>query len=215
MKEHTNRMLNLHRSLHGENDKLARENMKFVTILHELCRLDITEIRDALTRGKVSLASIRRSFPGLMFHGRFEIEAVDTDIVLGSDACPQKSKALLDLNDGNTRTPDRDMALVHSHALLFLNNSNPESVRAKLTVKFPGRYAVKVDRLHDHQSIEYNISKICSYLLKDRVFYNSYMRTDGYREGRYIEDGSLSFLIRSGMSDKIGISRSLIYSKDG
>lgn len=213
VREHTTRIMRLHRSLHDEDDDLARENMRFVTILHELCRLDITEIRNALTRGKISLASIRRSFAGLMFHGRFEIEAVDTETVFNSDVCPQKTRALLDLNGGNRTTPNRDMALCHSHALLFLNGNDPESVREKLTVKFPGRYAVKIDRLYENQTIEESIRKICSYLLKDRVFYNSYMRTDGCTEGKYIDESSLSFLVMSGMSDKIGIGSSLIYTK--
>lgn len=208
-------MIRLHQSLHGENDSLARENMRFVTILHELCRLDITEIRDALTRGKVSLASVRRSFPGLMFHGRFEIEAVDTETIFNSGVCPQKTRSLMDMNGGNKTTPNRDMALFHSHALLFLNGNDPETVREKLTVKFPGRYAVKVDHLYEDQPVDESVRKICSYLLKDRVFYNSYMRTDGYTKGSYIGDSSLSFLIRSGMNDKIGISSSLIYSKNG
>lgn len=213
VREHTNRMIGLHRSLYGNNDNLARNNLRFVTILHELRRLDITEIRDSLTRSKSSFTSVRRSFPGLRFEGRFEVEAVDTKVIFNSDLCPQKTRALLDLNDGNRSVANRDMALVHSHALVLLGNNNPESVRERLTAKFPGRYAVKIDKLYEDQLVEESIRKICSYLLKDRVFYNNHMRTDGYKEGRYIEDSSLSFLIRSGMSDKIGISSGLIYSK--
>lgn len=213
VRTHIGRLLALYRELHNSNEDRARENIRFVTVLHELCRPDIKEVRAGLSRGKMALAALRRSFPGLYTHGRFELEAVDTEAIFNSGTCPQKSVALQDLNGGRLIAPNRDMILFHSHFLLFLNGNDIEQVKDKLAIRFPGRYRIKVDSLFKDRSVEESIRKIGSYILKDRYFYNNHMKADGYVKGTYLRDESLSFLIRSYMSDGIGIDDCLIYSK--
>lgn len=213
VRNHTRTILKLIEEMYGGDEALARNDIRFVTVLHELCRPDIQDVKDSLGRGKRAFAGLRRSFPGLSLHGRFEFEAVDTEVIFKTNVCPQKSMALQDLNGGSRIVSDRDMILMHSHFLLFVGDNHLELVRDKMLDRFPGRYRVKIDQLHADKSVNENVDKICSYLLKDRYIYNHRFDMSGNGKRTYLRDDVLSFLIRSYMSNDIGISSSLIYSK--
>jgi hypothetical protein len=204
-------LIALHRERHGSDDLKARENLRFLTVLTALCRPDHDEVASAIDRARADLTSLRRSFPGLMIQGRFEAEVVDTDTILGSHACPQKARALRGLNGGSDITPCRDMILVHFHALVFLGGHDPEVVKDKVREKWPGPYAIKMDKLFLKVSVEDSIRKIASYMLKDRYQYNHRFETSGFTNERYLREDSLSFLIR--FSLRMGIDGMLIYSK--
>ena len=175
--------------------------------------MDIKAVKLGLSKSKNDLAGLRRSFPDLRMYGRFELEVVDTEAIFNNDNRKQKALALTDLNDGNRTMPHREMVLVHSHFLLSLGGNDPESVRNRMTIRFPGRYAIKMDQLYKDKPITESLQTIVSYMLKDRYFYNNIMDTDGYREGAYLSDEALSFMVRSYMSYDIGIDSCLIYSK--
>ncbi len=213
VRKHTGKMLGLYRRLYNSYEGEARKDIRFVTVLHELCRPDIKEVKAGIGRAKVAFAGLRRSFPGLRIEGRFELEVIDSDAIFNRKVCPQKSVALEDINGGNRTTPDRDMILLHSHFFVFLNGSNDGLVRDKFALRFPGRYRIKFGPLFENLSVEENIRKVCSYQLKNRYFLNHGFNTQGYNQGEYISIGSLSFLIRSYMSSDIGIHSSLIYTK--
>lgn len=211
VKLHSERLLALHREHHGEDEGKARANLRFLTVLNALCRPDPVEVREAMGKVRADLTSLRRSFPGLLIQGRFEAEIVDTETILGSHACPQKGRALRELNGGSDITPCRDMVLLHFHALVFLNGHNPDAVKDKLREKWPTPYAVKMDSLFRDKPIDSSIRKIGSYMLKDRYQYNHQMQTNGFIDERYLNNSSLSFLVRLGLD--LGIDGFLIYSK--
>lgn len=206
-------MLGLYRDLYNSCEDQAREDIRFVTILHELSGPDIKEVKAGIGRAKIAFAGLRRSFPGLRIEGRFELEVIDTDKIFNTKVCPQKSAALEDLNGGNRKTPNRYRLLIHSHLFLFLNGNDSTLVRDKFAARFPGRYRIKFGPLFEDLSVEENIRRVCSYLLKDRYFLNNGFDTKGYNQGEYIPSEILSFLIRSYMSTDIGIHSSLIYTK--
>jgi hypothetical protein len=61
----TQKVLDVYRDLYGDDEAKGRKNVYFATILNELCELEPEQIKDALSRGKRSLAALRRSFDGL------------------------------------------------------------------------------------------------------------------------------------------------------
>lgn len=213
VRKHTGRMLGLYRDLYNSCEDQARKDIRFVTVLHELCGPDIKEVKAGIGRAKVAFAGLRRSFPGLRIEGRFELEVIDTDKIFNTNICPQKSVALADLNGGNRGTSSRELFLIHSHFLVFMGGNDDEVVRDKFASRFPGRYRIKFGPLFDNLPVEENIRRVCSYLLKDRYFLNHGFDTQGYNQGEYIRYESLSFLIRSYMSSDIGIHSSMIYTK--
>lgn len=213
VRKHTGRMLGLYRNLYNCCEDEARKDIRFVTVLHELCRPDIKEVKAGIGRAKVAFAGLRRSFPGLRIEGRFELEVVDTEKIFNSNICPQKSLALEDLNGRNRTTPNRDMLLLHSHFFVFMDGNDDGLVRDKFASRFPSRYQIKFGPLFENLSVEENIRRVSSYMLKDRYFMNNGFDTQGYNQGEYIGIDSLSFLIRSYMSSDIGIQSSLIYTK--
>lgn len=214
VKSHTDRMLSLWRGSYNSCEDRAREDIRFVTVLHELTQPDITEISGAIGRAKIAFNGLKRSFPGLRIHGRIELEIIDTDKVFSSDMCSRKRKALQDLNDGRSSFASRDVVVAHSHTFFFLGGNDPEAVRAKLAVKYDASYAVNMKSLYSDKSIDENITRLCGYMLKDRWFYSNSMDSLGNQQGVYLSDESLSFLVRSYMNNFIGIDRSLIWSKD-
>lgn len=213
VQKHTGRMLGLYRDLYNSCEYEARKDIRFVTVLHELCGPDIREVKAGIGRAKVAFAGLRRSFPGLRIEGRFELEVVDTDRIFNTNVCPQKSLALEDLNGGNRTTVNREMLVLHSHFFVFMGGNDDGLVRDKFASRFPGRYRIKFGPLFENLSVEENIRRVSSYLLKDRYFLNHGFDTQGYNQGEYISPYSLSFLVRSYMSSDIGIQSSLIYTK--
>jgi len=184
-----------------------------VTILNELCELDPEQIKNALLRGKRSLASLRRSFDGLLTYGRFELEAVDTDVIFRDRPCPKKAIVLKQLNGDSEETPARVMVLFHLHALMFLNDHDAKVVRRKLSVMYPGNHRVELRPLHVDKPVDESLRKIVSYFLKSRVHFNYVMKTDGFQGGRLIDDYSLSRLVSFGLSSEIGVSSCNVYCK--
>lgn len=213
VRTHTGKMLGLYRGLYNSCEDEARKDIRFVTVLHELCRPDIKEVKAGIGRAKVAFAGLRRSFPELRIEGRFELEVVDTDMIFNTNICPQKSAALEDLNGGNRKTSNRYMLLLHSHVFIFTCGNDSTLVRDKFAARFPGRYRIKLGPLFEELAVEENIRRVCSYLLKDRYFLNNSFDTKGYKQGEYIPHELLSFLVRSYMSSDIGIHSSLIYTK--
>ncbi|TXN14112.1 hypothetical protein FV219_03880 [Methylobacterium sp. WL122] len=169
-------------------------------------------MKEALNRAKRALTSVRRSFPGLSIHGRFEIEAVDTWTVFETKSCPRKTAVIRELNGGHTLTGTRDMALVHFHALVFLNGHEPDHVRMKLSQKWSGSHMVQMVQLHANKSIEQSLFKICSYMLKDRYQYNHKMDSESYTDGNYLSNESLSCVVRIPIF--IGNKGMMVYSKN-
>lgn len=207
-------MLSLWRSLYNSSEDHARKDIRFVTVLHELCSPDFTEIGGAISRAKMAFNGLKRSFPGLRIHGRIELEIIDTDKVFSSDMCSRKRRALQDLNDGRSSFASRDVVVVHSHTLFFLGKNDPEAVRAKLATKYDASYGVNMKSLYADKNIDGNISSLCGYMLKDKWFYSNSMDSQGHKQGVYLRDESLSFIVRSYMNSRIGIDKSLIWSKD-
>ena len=206
------KLIGLYRNYYSE-DHEARENMRFVTVLCELVKPNHTAVLESLKRAKLALTTLRRrkSLPGLLLFGRFELEAIDIGRVFQLRTCDRKVETIRALNGDREESFGRDMILVHFHAVMFLNGHDEEVVRNKLKLRWPVPYGISIKRLYKDQSIEDSIRKLCSYPLKDRYRYNYDFRTNGYEDGGYINDGSLSFLVRSSMSmfDKL-----IIYSKD-
>lgn len=213
VRKHTGRMLGLYRDLYNSCEDQARKDVRFVTVLHELCNSDIKEVKAGIGRAKIAFAGLRRSFPGLRIEGRFELEVIDTEKMFNTNVCPQKSAALEDLNGGNRKISSQYMLLLHSHVFIFLDGNDSTLVRDKLVTRFPGRYRIKLGPLFEDLSVEENIRRVCSYLLKDRYFLNNGFDTKGYNQGEYIPYELLSFLVRSYMSSDIGIQSGLIYTK--
>jgi hypothetical protein len=207
-------MLSLWRDLYNSCEAQARKDIRFVTVLHALCQPDITEIGNTISRAKMDFNGLKRSFPGLRIHGRFELEIIDTDKVFSSEMCVRKRSALQDLNGGRSSFASRDVVLAHSHTLFFLGDNDPEAVRAKLAAKYDAPYGINMKCLYEDKSIDDNLSRVCGYMLKDKWFYNNSMESSGGKQGTYLRDESLSFIVRSHMNDRIGIDRSLIWSKD-
>lgn len=209
----TEKVLGVHQDLYGDDEAKGRQNTYFVTILNELCELEAGQIRDALSRGKRSLASLRRSFEGLLTYGRFELEAIDTDVIFRHRPCPKKAIVLKHLNGDSEETPARVMGLFHLHALMFLNDHDAKVVRRKLSAMYPGNHRVELRPLHVDKPVDESLRKIVSYFLKSRVQFNYVMKTDGYQGGRLIDNDSLSRLVCFGLSNEIGVSSCNVYCK--
>lgn len=209
----TEKVLGVYQRLYGDDEAKARKNVYFLTTLNELCELDQEQVKSALDRGKKALLSLRRSFNGLATYGRFELEAMDTDVIFRKRPCQKKAIVLKGLNGGSEETPARTMGLFHLHALAFLNEHDVKKVRQRLSIMFPGIYRVQMRPLHDDKSVEQSIRNLCSYMLKSRTKYNYHMDTSGYSIGREIDSVSLSSLIRIGMSSDTGIGSFNVYSR--
>ena len=207
-------MLSLWRGLYNSCENQARKDIRFVTVLHALTQPDITEIGNTIGRAKTAFTGLKRSLPGLRIHGRIELEIVDTSKVLSSDMCVRKRRALQYLNDGRSVFASRDVVLVHSHVLFFLGGNDSEAVRAKLATRYDAPYGINMKSLYADKSVDDNLTSLCSYMLKDKWFYNNSMDSSGGKQGEYLRDESLSFIVRSHMNDRIGIDRSLVWSKD-
>lgn len=208
---HTRRMLALHRELHGDDDQLARRNLRFTTVLCDLVLLNEDMIQESITRANKTLKSIRRSFPGLGTHGRFELEAIDM-VAIDSGVCPRKRQVMDYLNRTDVASINDDRVLVHFHIIMLLNGHDVRQVQDKFVSKWPGVHRVKIDTFHSNKSVEDSIGKLCSYMLKNRVTYNHSMKTDGFNNNRYIKDETLSFLLS--MSNRCDDNSLLIYSKN-
>jgi len=209
----TQKVLRVYRELYGDDEALGRKNVYFLTILHELCELDHEQVKDALVQGKKALASLRRSFDGLLTYGRFELEAVDTDVIFGERPCLKKAIALRHLNGDREETAARTMGLFHSHIVVFLNDHDLRVVKQKIRSMFPGTYRVELRPLRNDKSVKDSLTDICSYILKSATQYNYTMESGGYRNGRFIDEEPLASLVNLGMSGSVGVGSCLIYSK--
>lgn len=209
----TQKVLRSYCDFYGDDEALGRKNVYFLTILHELCELDHEQVKGALIQGKKALASLRRSFDGLLTYGRFELEAVDTDVIFGERPCLKKAIALKHLNGDREETVARTMGLFHSHIVVFLNGHELDAVKLRLRSMFPGNYRVELRPLRIDKSVEDSLTTICSYVLKSATQYNYTMDSGGYRNGRFIDEEPLASLVSLGMSGSVGVSSCLIYSK--
>lgn len=209
----TQKVLRVYHNRYSDDEALGRKEVYFLTILHDLCELDHEKVKDALIRGKKALASLRRSFDGLLTYGRCELEAVDMDVIFGERPCFKKAIALKSLNGNREETSASTMGLFHSHILVFLNGHDAKEVRQRLGVMFPGPYRVELRPLRKDKSVDDSLRDICGYILKSATQYNYSMESRISRNGRIIDDDALISLIRFGMSDEIGVSSFLIYSK--
>lgn len=214
VKSHTDRMLSLWRTSYNSCEDQARKDIRFVTVLHALTQPDISEIAGVMSRAKIDFNGLKRSFPGLRIHGRIELEVIDTDKIFSSDMCVRKRRALQNLNGGRSSFASRDVVLVHSHTLFMLGGNDPESVRAKLATKYDAPYGINMKCLYDDKSVDDNIIRVCGYMMKDKWFYNNSIGSSGGKQGTYLSDESLSFISRSYMNERIGIDKSLIWSKE-
>lgn len=209
----TQKVFGVYRDLYGHDEAKGRKNVYFVTILNELCELEPEQVKAALSRGKRSLSALRRSFDGLLTYGRFELEAVDTHVIFGDRPCPKKAVVLRQLNGDSEQTPARVMGLFHLHGLLFLNDHDAKLVRRKLSTMHPGKHRVELRQLYTDTPVDESLRKIVSYFLKSRVQFNYVMKTDGYQNGRLIDNDSLSRLVRFGLTDGIDVGSFNVYSK--
>lgn len=209
----TRKVLSVHRKLHGTDELKARKSIYFVTILNELCLLDHGEVKGALERGRKALASLRRSFDGLLTYGRFELEAMDMHVIFRDRPCQKKAVVLKALNGDSEDTPARVMGLFHLHSLIFLNGHDAESVRRKLTTMYPGSYRVQMRPLYDDMSIEQSIRNLCRYMLKSKTSFNYTMGTNGDSLGRLFDNKTLTDLVIIGISNEVGVIGCNVYSK--
>lgn len=209
----TRKVLSVHRKLHGADELKARKSIYFVTILNELCLLDHGEVEAALERGRKALASLRRSFDGLLTYGRFELEAMDMQVIFHDRPCKKKAVVLKGLNGGSEDTTARVMGLFHLHSLVFLNGHDADSVRRKLAAMFPGSYRVQMRPLYDDMSVEQSIRNLCRYMLKSKSSFNYTMKTNGDSVGRSFDTKTLTDLVVLGMNNEVGVNCCNVYSK--
>jgi hypothetical protein len=173
------------------SDELARARLQFVTVLHEVCPLDLGVVRDSairLTKGFNDVASLlkRRRF-GCSFIGAIEVEIVsmkmmrdahqgDDEIVAGAG---RRKLKVLDSMLGRSRKlrSSSTVALIHCHGVIDLGRCSYDEFRDGLQKMWTKPYQVEVKNLSEQyrgkkKSVTANLKDIAGYITKganDRI----------------------------------------------
>jgi hypothetical protein len=189
------------------NDKLARLNLFFVTVLHELVPFDqpddtlirfpTKQIKSALSKARIQLKSIRRSFDDkIKFVGAFELETVNGLLV---NLHPVKGQVLADMN-GLDIGLDEKLVLVHSHFIVDISGVGGEveldQLKKKLRKIWASKKQVDVSRLYKTKPVNMSLNRLSDYPLKFPIKY--YFRfNDMSDENDVVIEGKKHNLIRS------------------
>lgn len=196
-------------------DQEARDNVFFVTILHELIpfeqpddqilRFPTQQTKTAIKEAREQLKAVRRSFKDqILFLGAFELEAVNGLLV---NLHPVKGQFLLDMNGVDIGLSDK-FVLVHSHFMVDLSaidtnesgQSPVDQLKAKLKHKWPSNKQVDVSPLYKDKPVSKSLSRLSDYPLKFPIKY--YFRFDGRSaENEVIIEGQVHNLARSYETD--------------
>lgn len=208
------------------DEQKARENLFFVTILHELIpfeqpddqilRFPMQKISDALTEARKQFKSVRRSFNDqIKFLGAFELEAVNGLLV---NLHPVKGQVLAQMNGVDVNMDrDVDMAvglsekfiLVHSHFMVDLSGMDikketgerpVDRLSAKLKQIWSSKKQVDVSPLYKDKAVSKSLNCLSDYPLKFPIKY--YFRFNHMSvENDVVIEGKLHNLIRSHETD--------------
>lgn len=208
------------------DEQKARDNLFFVTILHELIPFDrpddqilrfpTQKIHDALTEAKKQLKSVRRSFDyKIKFLGAFELEAVNGLLVSQHIV---KGKVLAQMS-GADMSMDRDVdmaillsekfVLVHSHFMVDLSGVETNQdvdelpvdlLKAKFKRIWPSNRQVHVLPLYKDKAVSKSLKTLSDYPLKFPIKY--YLRFNVMsKENNVVIKGKVHNLIRSHETD--------------
>lgn len=194
------------------NEAKARENLVFVTILHELVPFDqpddeivrfpMARVKSAIDEARIQLKAVRRTFKDqINFVGAFELEAVTGLLVC---LHPVKGQVLAQMNGEKIGIGDK-FILVHSHFVVDLANFPPHKLtsepaitqfKARLKNEWPGKRQVEVSPLYKDKSVHDSLNRLADYPLKFPIKY--YYRWNAMSDGdNLVIDGKKQNLARN------------------
>ncbi len=174
-------------SPYKNNEAKARENLFFITVLHQLVPFDqpddtiirfpTAKIKSAINEARTKFKAVRRSFNRqIAFFGAFELEAVNGLLV---NLHPVKGQTLAKMN-GTKIGIDEKYILVHSHFIVKMNElpvdpvtGNPaiDALKKKLNQIWPGKKQVDVSPLYADKPVHDSLNCLADYALKFPIKY--------------------------------------------
>lgn len=194
------------------DEDTARQNLFFVTVLHELVPFDQPEegilrfptkrVQSALSGARMMFKLVRRSFKDqIIFVGAFELEAVNGQL---ADLHPVKGKVLAEMNGTKINLSEK-FILVHSHFIVDLGKINSDPATNKLPVDlfkekvrkiWTGTRQVDVSRLYKTKPVTESLNRLSDYPLKFPIKY--YFRFNSIAaDNEVIIDGKKQNLARN------------------
>tara|TARA_R110002072_G_scaffold300627_3_gene478536 strand:- start:5514 stop:6551 length:1038 start_codon:yes stop_codon:yes gene_type:complete len=190
----------------------ARENLFFVTILHELIPFDLpddtlirfplTKVKTAIAEARTHLKAIRRTFKDrINLIGAFELE-----VVSGLLVClhPVKGQVLAEMSGSQIELQDK-FILLHSHFVVDLSEFPPDPLsgdlavdqfKARLKKSWPAKKQIDVSPLYLKKPVHESLNRLADYPLKFPIKY--YYRWNGAFEENQIDlDGKKQNLARN------------------
>ena len=178
----------------------ARENLFFVTVLHELIpfgqpddtiiRFPKKQIKSAISEARLKLKAVRRTFKDkINFIGGFELEAVTG---LLAKLHPLKGQTLADLLEDPIGLDDK-FVLVHSHFVVdmaeqplnpFTGDPAVTDLKARLKKEWPEKKQVEVKPLFKAKPVHDSLNRLADYPFKFPIKY--YYRWNAMQDGEHL-----------------------------
>ena len=155
-----------------------RQNVFFVTVLHELIPFDqpetdilrfpTTKVESAFATARKEFKAVRRTFGDkIVFVGAFELEPVNGLLV---QLHPVKGKVLAEMAGTHIGLSDQ-FILVHSHFLVDLAGEARELFKTRLKTEWPATRQVDVSALYEDMAVSESLNRLADYPFKFPVRY--------------------------------------------
>lgn len=194
-----NRMKNILLIKYDNNEMEFRKQVRHLTVLTHLVKLDLSAVDHAVQETKKHLTNLKRKFKGIILEGRFELEVIDVGRLLNANECLRKSEVINNFIEKQDGEFEYDMILVHFHILIDLDGHSENNVIDWMKNTWPGNHRVYMKSLWNNKDIIKNITDLSNYGFKMSHCYNMYI--DGVKKNSnlYMSNEGLSFRV---MSDK-------------
>ena len=167
----------------------CRERLRWITVLHDLKRAEIAEVKEATKKARADYVQLNRKFKGSWAQGAFEYELVDMEKVhsrITKDSEGSRKKvtlqklggyeASIDNLDFSWRWEDKagnqraDYVLVHTHFLMDCGTEDWATIEKDMERRWYKDYQVRIDTLKDYKvrSLDDSLWKMSSYCFKNR-----------------------------------------------
>jgi hypothetical protein len=193
-------------SIKYDNNEIDfRKQVRHLTVLTHLVKLDLSVIDRAIQETKKHLTNLKRKFKGIILEGRFELEVIDIRRLIDMKECPRKSDVINTFIEKQDGEFECDMILVHFHTLIDLDGHSENNIIGWMKNTWPGDHCVHMKSLWDNKDITKSITDISNYGFKIAHCYNMHINGNKKTSDLYMSNEGLSFRV---MSDKkIGNNR--------
>jgi hypothetical protein len=199
------RMKNILLIKYDNNETEFRKQVRHLTVLTHLIKLDLSAVDHAIQETKNHLINLKRKFKGIVLEGRFELEVIDVRRLLDANECPRKSEVINNFIEKQDGEFECDMILVHFHTLIDLSGHSENNVIDWMENIWHGNHCVHMKSLWDNKDIIKSINDISKYGFKMSHCYNMKINGNKKNSDLYMSNEGLSFRV---MSDKkIGNNR--------